>query len=45
VLLGRVHGVPNPVNELLCALGNRMAREGRQPGMMTPEEFFSLLDG
>lgn len=44
VLLGRVHGVPTPVNGLPCALANRMAREGRRPGTMTPEEFFSLLD-
>jgi 2-dehydropantoate 2-reductase len=45
VLLGRVHGVPTPVNELLRVLANRMAREGRPPGQMTPEEFFTLLDG
>jgi 2-dehydropantoate 2-reductase len=44
VLLGRAHGVPTPVNELLRVLANRMAREGRPPGLMTPEEFFLLLD-
>jgi 2-dehydropantoate 2-reductase len=44
VLLGRVHGVPTPVNELLRVLANRMAREGRPPGLVTPEEFLSLLE-
>ncbi|MEV0408372.1 2-dehydropantoate 2-reductase [Actinoallomurus sp. NPDC050550] len=44
ILLGREHGVPTPVNELLRRLANRMAREGRQPGLMTPEEFLAALD-
>ena len=45
VLLGREHGVPTPVNELLRRLANQMAREGRSPGLMTSEEFFAILDG
>jgi 2-dehydropantoate 2-reductase len=45
VLLGRRHGVPTPVNELLRTLANRMAREGRRPGLMTAEEFLGALDG
>ncbi|MGH3375198.1 MAG: ketopantoate reductase family protein, partial [Actinoallomurus sp.] len=45
VLLGREHGVPTPVNELLRRLANQMAREGRSPGLMTPEEFLATLDG
>ncbi|MCO6005611.1 2-dehydropantoate 2-reductase [Actinoallomurus purpureus] len=45
VLLGREHGVPTPVNELLRRLANRMAREGLPPGLMTPEEFLTALDG
>jgi len=45
VLLGREHGVPTPVNELLRRLANQMAREGRSPGLMTPEEFLAALDG
>ncbi len=45
VLLGREHGVPTPVNELLCRLANRMAREGLPPGLMTPEEFMAALEG
>jgi 2-dehydropantoate 2-reductase len=44
VLLGRLHGVPTPVNELLRSLAGRMAREGHPAGLMTPEEFLTLLD-
>ena len=32
VLLGRLHGVPTPVNAALCALAERYAREGGAPG-------------
>ena len=45
VLLGREHGVPTPVNELLRTVANRMAREGLAPGLMTEQEFLALLDG
>jgi 2-dehydropantoate 2-reductase len=45
VLLGRRYGVPTPVNELLRAVANRMAREGLAPGLMTEKEFLALLDG
>ncbi|MFB9836054.1 ketopantoate reductase family protein [Actinoallomurus acaciae] len=45
VLLGREHGVPTPVNELLRQLANRSAREGRGPGHLTAEEFWTALDG
>jgi 2-dehydropantoate 2-reductase len=45
VLLGRKHDVPTPVNDLLRNLANRMAREGRGPGQMTPEEFLGALEG
>jgi 2-dehydropantoate 2-reductase len=31
VLLGRQHGVPTPVNALLCAVANRMARQHAPP--------------
>jgi 2-dehydropantoate 2-reductase len=44
VLLGREHGVPTPVNELLRSLANRMAREGLSPGLMTAEEFLARLE-
>ncbi|WP_037868898.1 ketopantoate reductase family protein [Streptomyces sp. SPB074] len=36
VLLGRLHGVPTPVNETLRALVNELARAGGGPGAYTP---------
>jgi len=38
VLLGRLHGIPTPVNEALCRIANRMARERLAPGTLTPED-------
>ena len=38
VLLGRMYGVPTPVNEALQRLANRAAAERRTPGFMTPEQ-------
>ncbi len=35
VLIGRLHGVPTPVNEKLCALSGRLVAERRGPGSMT----------
>lgn len=35
VLLGRLHGVPTPVNEALQSLAARLARERGQPGSVT----------
>jgi 2-dehydropantoate 2-reductase len=32
VLLGRLHGLPTPVNEVLCQVANRMARDRLPPG-------------
>jgi 2-dehydropantoate 2-reductase len=43
VLLGRLHGVPTPVNALLQRLANRLARRGDPPGILPPEEFLALL--
>jgi 2-dehydropantoate 2-reductase len=42
VLLGRLHGVPTPVNEALQRLANDFARRGRRPGSLTPAELSSL---
>ncbi len=42
VLLGREHGVPTPVNEVLQRLANQAAREHRAPGSMTPGEVMAL---
>ncbi|MEV4063102.1 ketopantoate reductase family protein [Nonomuraea dietziae] len=42
-LLGRLHGVPTPVNEVLQREAVRAARERRQPGSMTVRELSSLI--
>jgi 2-dehydropantoate 2-reductase len=44
VLRGRLAGVPTPVNALLQALVNEMARERRRPGWMTPEQVLARLE-
>jgi len=43
VLLGRLYGVPTPVNELLCRLADQKARAHSKPGAMRPEEVLALL--
>jgi 2-dehydropantoate 2-reductase len=43
VLLGRLHGVPTPVNEVLQRLANRMARERRPPGTVPVDEVLRLI--
>ena len=43
VLLGRLHGVATPVNELLQWLTNQAAREGAAPGSMTLDQLEELL--
>jgi 2-dehydropantoate 2-reductase len=42
-LRGRLLGMPTPVNELLAALAWQTAREGRQPGWLTPSEVLNRL--
>jgi 2-dehydropantoate 2-reductase len=37
-LLGRLHGVPTPLNDWLCGLGRRMIRDGSAPGSIAVEE-------
>ncbi|MET8079957.1 2-dehydropantoate 2-reductase [Streptomyces sp. NPDC005303] len=44
VLLGRLHGVPTPLNELLQRLANTYARERRQAGSMPVAELVRLAD-
>ncbi|TDD52609.1 ketopantoate reductase family protein [Nonomuraea terrae] len=44
VLLGREHGVPTPVNEVLRREADRFAREKRPPGSMPLEILLSLID-
>jgi 2-dehydropantoate 2-reductase len=43
VFLGRLHGVPTPVNELLQRLANDFAREGRRPGSLGEEDLIARL--
>jgi 2-dehydropantoate 2-reductase len=43
VLLGRLYGVPTPVNELLRRVADQMARDRAQPGSMTSEDVLALL--
>jgi 2-dehydropantoate 2-reductase len=43
VLLGRLHGVPTPVNQLLQRLANQLAATGAQPGSVPPDRLEELL--
>jgi 2-dehydropantoate 2-reductase len=43
VLLGRQHGVPTPVNEVLRQVANRMAFEHLPPGTMNADEVLALV--
>src|ERR1700749_1968344 len=42
VLLGREHGVPTPLNEVLQRLANQAARDHRAAGKATPDEVMAL---
>jgi 2-dehydropantoate 2-reductase len=44
VLLGRMHGVPTPVNEALRQTANALAREGRPAGSADPAEVAARVD-
>jgi 2-dehydropantoate 2-reductase len=43
VLVGRLHGVPTPVNEAFRRLANRMARRGEQPGTIELSEVEAMV--
>lgn len=43
VLLGRLHGVPTPVNATLQRLASRAAREGWAPGSMSPDAVIRMV--
>jgi 2-dehydropantoate 2-reductase len=45
VLLGRLHGVPTPVNAALQRLANEAARAGTAPGARTVEALTAEIDG
>jgi len=42
-LLGRLNGVPTPLNDAMMALGVRMLREGVEPGTLDLEDTLSAL--
>lgn len=42
-LLGRLHRVPTPVNQLLQHLANQLAATGAEPGSVSPDELEELL--
>ncbi|MFD0412727.1 ketopantoate reductase family protein [Streptomyces sp. NPDC127108] len=44
VLLGRLHGVPTPVNDVLRRLANEFARERREAGSMAVAELVALVE-
>jgi 2-dehydropantoate 2-reductase len=43
VLLGREHGIPTPVNQLLQRLANQFAAARREPGTVTADEMAQLM--
>jgi 2-dehydropantoate 2-reductase len=43
VLLGRLHGVPTPVNALLQAVAHDLARRGEPPGSLTEDDLLARL--
>ncbi|WP_327326718.1 ketopantoate reductase family protein [Streptomyces sp. NBC_01210] len=43
-LVGRIHGVPTPVNDALQRVANGFAREGRAAGSMSLAELTALVD-
>ncbi|HWC86968.1 MAG TPA: 2-dehydropantoate 2-reductase N-terminal domain-containing protein [Solirubrobacteraceae bacterium] len=43
VLLGRLHGVPTPVNTLLCELARRAMRADPRPGALAPADILARL--
>lgn len=43
VLLGRLHGVPTPVNALLQRVANELARDGAPPGSLTEADLLARL--
>jgi 2-dehydropantoate 2-reductase len=45
VLLGRLHGVPTPVNERLQAMANELARSRGRPGARSADEVLHSMRG
>jgi 2-dehydropantoate 2-reductase len=45
VLLGRLHGVPTPVNSVLCELAREALRDGLRPGHLAPADVLARSIG
>ena len=45
VLLGALHGVATPTHRLVQRVANELARAGKPPGSITPEELRKQLAG
>jgi 2-dehydropantoate 2-reductase len=43
-LLGRIHGIPTPANEVFQILSDRLARERKQPGSVSVEEAKQMIE-
>ena len=43
VLLGRLHGVPTPVNQMLQEVANRMARQQVPPASLSVDDLFAQI--
>jgi 2-dehydropantoate 2-reductase len=43
VLLGRLHGVPTPLNEAICRLADDAVRLGVRPGQLSIDELFGAV--
>jgi 2-dehydropantoate 2-reductase len=44
VLLGRIHGIPTPANEVFQQLSDRLARERKQPGSVSAAEARQMVE-
>ena len=44
IMLGRLHGVPTPANEVVLRLANRMAREGIAPQSMSAVDLLHQIE-
>ena len=41
--LGRLHGVPTPLNQAICRLADGAVREGVRPGQLAIDELFDAV--
>jgi 2-dehydropantoate 2-reductase len=44
IMLGRIHGVPTPANELLLRLANGMARDGTPPQSLSARDILAQIE-